>query len=208
MDNNYIEINGIVAVRPTLSHELHGEKFYSLEMATRRKSGKEDYIPVIIPQYLIDTDSVNADDWLHLVGEVRTRNAVDENGKKHLQIYVFVKEVLKPAEGDFFNLVEFTGTIVKEPLYRKTPRGREITDLLVAVNGAFGRSAYIPSIAWGRNALKCATYWIGTRVYFTGRFQSREYSKYDENGNEDLRTAYEMSAEAIEEVIDKTSEVE
>lgn len=208
MDNNTIEISGIVAVKPTLSHELHGEKFYSLEMVVKRKSNREDYVPVIISEYLIDVDNVNADDCLHLKGEVRTRNKVDETGKHHLSVYVFVKEVLEPVGKDNINELEFTGTIVRAPFYRKTPLGREITDLLIAVNGTHGRSAYIPCIAWGRTALKCSTYAVGTKVYFAGRFQSREYSKYDESGIEELKVAYEMSADTIEEIVDKMGEVE
>lgn len=198
-----IELSGEIVVEPTFSHESKGEKFFEMEIGVKRKSETVDYIPVVVSEYVM-SEEYKAGNMFHMIGEVRTHNWKDDRGKNHMKLFAFVKEVLEAVD-DYINKFEMDGYVVKHPNYRKTPLGKEVTDLLIASNRAFGRSDYIPCIAWNRNAIKSGNYKVGTKVQTTGRLQSREYKKYDEYG-EHLLVTYEVSINMIDELIDKIEE--
>ena len=199
-----IELSGEIVVEPTFNHESKGEKFFKMEIGVKRKSETVDYIPVIISEFFLNEETLKAGNMFHMMGEVRTHNWTDYKGKSHMSLFAFVKEVLE-NENRHINKFEADGYIVKCPNYRKTPLGKEVTDLLIASNRAFGRSDYIPCIAWNRNAIKSGNYKVGTKVQTTGRLHSREYKKYDEYG-EHLLVTYEVSINMIDELIDKIEE--
>lgn len=198
-----IELSGEIVVEPTFNHESKGEKFFEMEIGVKRKSETVDYIPVVVSEYVM-SEEYKAGNMFHMIGEVRTHNWKDDRGKNHMKLFAFVKEVLEAVD-DYINRFEMDGYVVKHPNYRKTPLGKEVTDLLIASNRAFGHSDYIPCIAWNRNAIKSGNYKVGTKVQTTGRLQSREYKKYDEYG-EHLLVTYEVSINMIDELIDKIGE--
>lgn len=193
---NKIILAGLVTEEPIFSHEIYGEKFYRFSISSSRKSGTQDVLPCIASEIL--KKDIEAGTEVKVCGNIRTRN-VHENDKSHLEITVFVKEVLPYEEDE--NNVELDGFICKEPTYRETPFGRQITDLLVASNRSYGKSDYIPTIAWGRMAIKSSEFDVGARVKVFGRLQCREYVKRLEDGTEETRVAYELSA-SIVKVID------
>ena len=193
---NKIVLAGLVADEPTFSHEVHGEKFYRFRLLSSRKSGNCDVLVCIVPEII--KNGINEGNMVKVFGEIRTRN-VHEDDKNHLEITVFVKEVLLYDEDE--NNVELDGFICKEPTYRETPFGRQITDLMVASNRERNhKSDYIPCIAWGRNAIRSSEFDVGTRVKVLGRLQSREYKKKIDDGIYEVRTAYELSASMVDVV--------
>ena len=190
---NKIVLAGLVTEEPTFSHEVHGEKFYHFYLSSSRQSGTCDVLPCIISEIL--KKDIEAGTEIKILGEIRTRN-VHENNKNNLEITVFVKEVLPYEEDE--NNVEMDGFICKEPIYRETPLGRQVADLLVANNRPYGKSDYIPTIAWGRNAIKTSELEVGTRVNVFGRLQSRGYTKRLDDETEEVRVAYELSASRVD----------
>lgn len=190
---NKIILSGKVTDEPTFSHEVHGEKFYRFRLLSSRQSGNCDILVCIVPEIIKNGISEGND--VKVFGEIRTRN-VHENDKNHLEITVFVKEVLLYDKDE--NIVELDGFICKEPTYRVTPFGRQITDLMVASNREYFKSDYIPCITWGRNAIRASEFNVGTRVKVFGRLQSREYIKKIEDGTEETRVAYELSANRVD----------
>lgn len=187
---NKITLSGMVASVPELSHEILGEKFYKFYLISRRTSRAEDELPCLVSEILMK--GIEADKKIKITGEIRTRNT---NG--HLKISVFAQEVF-PYDGQDKNIVDLRGFICKEPKYRITPLGRQITDFLVANNRKYGKSDYIPCITWGRNAVKVSDMPVGTELHIIGRLQSRKYQKQLPNGMRNTRTAYELSADRIE----------
>ena len=199
---NKIILSGTVTDEPTFSHEVHGEKFYRFRLLSSRKSGNCDVLVCIVPEII--KNGISEGNKVKVFGEIRTRN-VHENDKNHLEITVFVKEVLLYEEDE--NNVELDGFICKEPTYRETPFGRQITDLIVASNRERNfKSDYIPCIAWGRNAIRASEFNVGTRVKVLGRLQSREYKKKIDDGTYEVRTAYELSAYMIDVVEEREVE--
>lgn len=189
---NNIKLYGVVKTEPIFSHNSKGEDFFKFELEVIRRSGNSDILNCVIPSCY--ADRVKVDDSIGLDGEIRTRNEiVDEvTGKKRLIVYIFVKEV------DGFicfhnNEAVVYGYICKEPVFRTTPSGREICDLIIASNRESGRSDYIPTIAWGRTAERLSALDVGTGIEVHGRMQSREYTKVLDDGSSIEKIAYELS---------------
>ena len=200
---NKIVLAGLVTEEPIFSHEVHGEKFYRFRLLSSRQSGNCDVLMCTIPEII--KNGISEGNKVKVLGEIRTRN-VHENDKNHLEITVFVKEVLLYEEDE--NNVELDGFICKEPVYRETPFGRQITDLIVASNRERNyKSDYIPCIAWGRNAIRTSEFDVGTRVKVSGRLQSREYNKRLGDETYEVRTAYELSASMVD-VVEESEEID
>ena len=193
---NKIVLAGLVTEEPTFSHEVHGEKFYRFYLSSSRQSGYCDVLMCTVPEII--KNGISEGNKVKVFGEIRTRN-VHEDDKSHLEVTVFVKEVLLYEKDE--NNVELDGFICKEPVYRETPFGRQITDLIVASNRERNyKSDYIPCIAWGRNAIRTSEFNVGTRVKVSGRLQSREYNKRLGDETYEVRTAYELSAAMVDAV--------
>ena len=206
-DNNSILIGGVVVSEPEFSHEVFEEKFYSFNLETKRLSDYNDVLPVIISERLIDIKSIKNGLLVKIKGQFRSYNKLVDN-KSKLVLSIFAKEIEVVEDESVITLNEanFIGYICKNPIYRKTPLGREIADVLVAVNRSYKKSDYIPCIAWGRNAKFCETLSVGSRVKLTGRIQSRKYEKKLEDGTVLSKVAYEVSISKF--AIDKDEEKE
>ena len=199
---NKIVLAGLVTEEPTFSHEVHGEKFYRFYLSSSRQSGYCDVLMCTVPEII--KNGISEGNKVKVLGEIRTRN-VHEDDKSHLEVTVFVKEVLLYEKDE--NNVELDGFICKEPVYRETPFGRQITDLIVASNRERNyKSDYIPCIAWGRNAIRTSEFNVGTRVKISGRLQSREYNKRLGDETYEVRTAYELSAAMVDAVEESEGE--
>lgn len=208
-ENNFVKLGGVVASSLELSHELYGEKFYKFFMEIDRLSGVKDRIPVIISERLIDEQDFSIGKLIVVEGQYRSYNQVLESGKSKLILTVFVKEITTEGIDEkvkTLNELTLIGCICKAPIYRKTPLGRDIADVLVAVNRAYNKSDYIPCILWGRNAKFCQGLGIGTNVRLEGRIQAREYEKKYEDGTVETRVAYEVSVSKFEEFKEELTE--
>ena len=195
--NNRIIAVGRLEGELELSHEVMNEPFYTGTLLVKRLSGAVDRLPVTIPGKLMGMLPEQADGQLQMTGQVRSYNKVVD-GAGRLMVTLFVQGILPSPDNDTLNKVCLTGALCKPPIYRSTPFGREICDMMLAVNRAFGKSDYIPCIAWGRNAQYASRFGVGDRVRLTGRLQSREYQKLLENGEYLIRSAYEVSAFTLE----------
>ena len=192
---NSIRLAGYVDSEPRFSHKTFGEDFYIFQLSVYRKSNIADVIPCIIPSTLLGM--VTKDAKIDVVGEIRTRNVADVD-KRRCETNVFVSEIHE-FSSDNLNHVKLHGFICKEPVYRETPFGRQISDLVVACQRErTNKSDYIHSIAWGRNALRAASMEVGTEVDIEGRLQSRPYEKKHEDGSFEIKIAYELSISRIE----------
>lgn len=180
-----------ISEEPHFSHEAYGERYYSFSAECERRSGRCDVIPCLVSEKFLP--KLSSKDKILLLGQIRSCNRVVE-GKTRLLINMFVKNVSETVFDDTHNEVILQGYLCKTPSYRKTPFGREITDILLAVNRPFGRSDYIPVIAWGSNARIAAKLDVGSKLHIEGRIQSRDYEKHLESGEVFIRTAYEVSA--------------
>ena len=192
-DTNVVNIAGEILNKLEISHEIFGEKFYSTQIKIQRLSESEDLLPITISERLLSEIDLEIGKQVNVIGQLRSYNkAID--GKNKLILTIFVREITE-LEDDIKdpNSIFLDGYVCKVPIYRKTPLGREITDLLVAVNRAYNKSDYIPSIAWGRNAKFCKNLEIGDRVQVWGRIQSRGYEKKSEIGGVEKKTAFEVS---------------
>lgn len=201
-ENNNVKLGGSVASELEFSHEIYGEKFYRFYIGIERLSGITDKIPVIVSERLIDIENFKIGKIILLEGQYRSYNQIAESGKSKLILSVFAKEVTTENIDErvkTINELILIGCMCKPPIYRKTPLGRDIADILVAVNRAYNKSDYIPCILWGRNAKFCQTLGIGTNVRLEGRIQAREYEKKFENGTSEIRVAYEVSVSKFEE---------
>ncbi len=179
-----------------LSHEVMNEPFYTGTLLVKRLSGAVDRLPVTIPGKLMGL-LPQEDAQLMLTGQVRSYNKVVE-GAGRLMVTLFAQSIAPSPDNETLNKVSLTGALCKPPIYRSTPFGREICDMMLAVNRAFGKSDYIPCIAWGRNAQYASRFGVGDRVRLTGRLQSREYQKLLESGEYLSRNAYEVSCFTLE----------
>lgn len=198
--NNYIMLVGQVTSEKRFSHEIYGESFYNFDLEIPRLSGTSDIIPITISERLIANFDLNIGKKVVIEGQFRSYNTY-EDSKSRLVLTVFVKEIREKEEEEEIkvpNEVQLVGHICRKPIYRKTPFGREIADILVAVNRAYNKSDYIPCITWGRNARFCENMPVGTEIKLVGRVQSRIYEKKYEDGTIEKRTAYEVSVSSLE----------
>lgn len=200
LENNQVSIVGEIISDFQYSHEVYGEGFYMVEVAVSRLSNFSDYIPLMISERLIDTSQSYIGQKVYVTGQFRSYNRHEEL-KNRLVLSVFVREIEfieEETEEMKSNQILLDGYICKDPIYRKTPLGREIADLLVAVNRSYGKSDYIPCICWGRNARFAARFEVDVHVQIWGRIQSREYVKRLNEDEVEKRTAYEVSVSKIE----------
>lgn len=201
---NKITLSGVITKEPVFSHEVYGEKFFELEVSSSRKSGTVDTLIVCASETLLSSDNVVGSP-IKIVGEIRTRN-IHEDDKNRVRVFVFAREVLTYNNTHDENCVELEGYICKQPKYRETPLGREIADVLVACNRPYGKSDYIPTVAWGRNARRVGDMSVADKINVNGRLQSREYTKHYDDGTEEVKVTYELSANMIELVKDEREE--
>ncbi|MGL5437171.1 MAG: single-stranded DNA-binding protein [Lachnospiraceae bacterium] len=200
MENNKVSVIGMITSGFTFSHEVFGEGFYVVDVAVNRLSDQADIIPLMISERLIDIDQDYRGNTIEAIGQFRSYNR-HEGVKNRLVLSVFVREISFMEEFTDYtktNQIFLDGYICKTPIYRKTPLGREIADLLLAVNRPYGKSDYIPCIAWGRNARFASSFEVGTRVQLWGRVQSREYTKKLNETECEKRVAYEVSVSKLE----------
>ena len=195
LENNKVFLVGMVRSNPVFSHEIYGEGFYTLMLEVERLSKNFDIIPITVSERLL-SNNFDVGKKVAIKGQFRSYNK-SENGKSHLFLTVFVREVMDVDESMNPNIIELTGFVCKEPVYRTTPFKREICDLLLAVNRAYNKSDYLPCIAWGRNARFIKNIDIGKRVNIIGRIQSREYQKKNDKDEITTKTAYEISISKI-----------
>ena len=199
-EHNALTLCGVIETEPTLDHEVFGEHFYRLDVSVPRLSGAQDILPVTISERLMNSQ-VTPGVRVGIVGQLRSYNKV-MGGAGRLLLTAFVQRLVAPDETENPNLIRLTGAICKPPAFRTTPFGREITDLMLAVNRAFGKSDYIPCIAWGRTARYAAGLHVGDKLEVQGRFQSREYQKQMPDGSVINRVAYEVSLSRLTAVKD------
>ena len=200
IENNQVTIMGQVDSEFEFSHEVFGEGFYIVEVLVKRRSNSDDRIPLMISERLIDVTQDYWGEYIAAHGQFRSYNRHEEQ-KNRLVLSVFVREVEfveEEPEGAKTNSILLDGYICKEPVYRKTPLGREIADLLLAVNRPYGKSDYIPCICWGRNARFASGFEVGEHVQVLGRIQSREYIKKLSETETQKRIAYEVSVSKLE----------
>lgn len=185
-ENNNVLLIGSVASEPIFHHEYDGEQFYSVTLKSDRTSSASDFVPVFVSDKWLDT-YLGGEEIIEIHGELRSYNEHCDDGT-HLKLNVFANELF-PTEYADENDIFLRGYLCKPPNYRKTPKGREITDLTLAVNRSYGKTDYIPVICWGRTALLAKRLKTGDQIEIEGRIQSREYTK-----NGEIKTAYEVSA--------------
>ena len=200
IENNQVTIIGEIASDFTFSHEVFGEGFYMVEVKVKRLSNSEDRIPLMISERLIDVTRDYTGEYIMVNGQFRSYNRHEEK-KNRLVLSVFVRELEfldEIDENEKTNQIFLDGYICKEPIYRKTPLGREIADVLLAVNRSYGKSDYIPCICWGRNARFASGFTVGSHIQIVGRVQSREYVKRIDEENVEHRVAYEVSVSKVD----------
>ena len=203
IENNQVTIMGKVATEFSFSHEVFGEGFYMVEVEVKRLSNSEDRIPLMISERLIDVTQDYTGEYIMVHGQFRSYNRHEEQ-KNRLVLSVFVREISfmeEEPDGTKTNSIWLDGYICKEPIYRKTPLGREIADLLLAVNRPYGKSDYIPCICWGRNARYASGFEVGEHVQLLGRIQSRDYVKRISDTETEKRVAYEVSVSKLEKTL-------
>lgn len=201
--NNVVSMEGTFVTPFTFSHEVFGEGFYTAAMSVPRLSEHHDDIIILVSERLIDVNTDMTGVKAKVQGQFRSYNHHDGD-KNRLVLSVFARDVefldADQVVDGTKNEIYLNGYICKEPIYRKTPLGREITDILVAVNRPYGKSDYIPCIAWGRNARFSSEFQIGTHVEIWGRIQSREYTKKISDTEFEERVAYEVSISKMNEI--------
>ena len=188
---NQITLRGTLVSMPQFSHENHGRRFFRFLLEIPRLSGAVDTLPVIAEEEILLGTDLSDGEMLTVAGQIRSHN-VRSDGKRHLLIFVFANAIIC-EDGHPINDVVLEGPICREPTYRRTPLGREICDVMLAIPRAFRRADYLPCILWGRTALETSSCHTRDILQIRGRLQSRIYTKVTENGSEE-RTAYEISA--------------
>lgn len=195
--NNYAQLCGTLDGPPVFSHENRQERFFRFPLRTERLSGAADVINVLARERLLEEMGIAALPRLRITGEVRTFNNTGGTGAK-LVISLFARRIALCDAPQDENLVLLTGALCKPPVFRRTPLGREICDLMVAVNRHYGRSDYLPCLAWGERAYAASCWNVGDVVSLTGRLQSRSYQKTLPDGTVEPRTAFEISVMEID----------
>ncbi|MEE1304300.1 MAG: single-stranded DNA-binding protein [Agathobacter sp.] len=196
-ENNQVSLVGEIVSDFEYSHEVYGEGFYLVELSVSRLSDFVDYIPVMVSERLINVEESYIGQQVYIGGQFRSFNRHDEK-RNRLVLTVFAREIELTDNEEAMNQIFLDGYICKDAIYRKTPLGREIADLLVAVNRSYGKSDYIPCICWGRNARFASGFEVGTHVQIWGRIQSREYVKKITETQIEQRIAYEVSVSKID----------
>lgn len=198
-DGNHVVLVGRKASDFVFSHETAGEYFYTFTLESSRYSSTPDRVPVVVSDRIISTEDFN-NGSVCVIGQIRSFDRKTKN-KKHLDVYVFASDIFYVDEPDR-NDVFLAGYVCRTPIYRATPNGRQITDIMLSVPRHYKKSDYIPCIVWGRNAKFASGLEVGERIGVTARFQSREYNKKD-NDEIEQKTAYEMSVSKIERLPDE-----
>ncbi|MCH5342993.1 MAG: single-stranded DNA-binding protein [Acetatifactor sp.] len=210
IENNQVTVMGEVVSEFSYSHEIFGEGFYMVDVSVKRLSESYDIIPVMVSERLLDVSMSYVGMLICVNGQFRSYNRHEEK-KNRLVLSVFAREiefVEQVEESSKTNQIYLDGYICKEPIYRKTPLGREIADLLLAVNRPYGKSDYIPCICWGRNARYANNFKVGERCAIWGRIQSREYMKKLDEEHVEKRIAFEVSVSKLELVTEETEVLE
>lgn len=208
IENNKVTLSGEIVSNFEFDHECYGEKFYTAMIVIERLSGVKDVIQVVVSDRLIDMKADWTGSFVKVSGQFRSYNK-HEGDRNRLVLHVFAKEFEEfeemPFSDNHSNYIFCDGYICKQPIYRKTPLGREIADILLAVNRPYGKSDYIPCITWGRNARFASDLEVGTRLQIDGRIQSREYMRRISDDEYETRTAYEVSISKLT-VVEETEE--
>ena len=210
IENNQVSIMGKIASGFTFSHQVYGEGFYLVDLLVKRLSDSEDRIPLMVSERLVDVTQDYEGEYIMVQGQFRSYNR-HEGIRNRLELSGFVREVRFMEEFTDYtktNRISLDGYICKPPVYRRTPLGREIADILLAVNRPYGKSDYIPCISWARNARYASGLEVGSRVRTWGRVQSREYVKQLSEAECEKRIAYEVSISRLEEVKDYVRETD
>lgn len=206
MNNNRLQLTGVISKEPTYSHEVFGEGFYETMITVPRLSDQTDTIPVTISDRLISQNGIEVGAKVSIVGQFRSYNKTDGE-RSRLLLTAFVRDVVDENEIENPNQIDICGYICKPPVYRTTPFKREICDVLLAVNRAYNKSDYIPCILWGRNARFVETLPVGSKISVSGRIQSRKYIKNLGDDKCEERIAYEVSVSKVTlEREDRTSD--
>ncbi|MCH5266744.1 MAG: single-stranded DNA-binding protein [Lachnospiraceae bacterium] len=203
--NNQVTIAGEVVSEFSFSHEVYGEHFYVVNIAVCRLSNSYDVIPVMVSERLMDVTADYRGCILQVSGQFRSYNRHEEN-RNRLVLSVFAREAALVEQEDDDqnpNYIFLDGYVCKHPVYRKTPLGREIADVLLAVNRPYGKSDYIPCICWGRNARFADKFEVGSHIQIWGRIQSREYQKKIGEEQYEKRVAYEVSVSKLEYIAEE-----
>ena len=207
--NNQAQVSGVIIDEFKFNHEIYAEKFYTFTLNIPRLSGTDDFVHVMISERLLSGEDYKTGDKVDIEGQFRSYNSYEDSGENRLVLTIFAKDI-KKSDGEKNhnpNSLYLNGYICKEPVYRTTPFGREITDLLIAVNRSYNKSDYIPVIAWGRNARYANTLNVGDNVKVWGRIQSRNYQKRISEDEVITKTAYEVSVNRLELVDNEKEEV-
>lgn len=199
LKNNIVNIYGEIYTMPEYSHEVYGEEFYEFILKVNRLSDSYDLVPVTISNRLINDFKIGKK--IGIEGQFRSYNKQVDN-KSKLMLTVFVRNLVDYNELTNPNYIEVIGYVCKEPTYRTTPFNREICDILIAVNRSYNKSDYLPLIAWGRNARYSKNFKVGDRIKIVGRIQSRDYVKKISDEESVTKTAYEVSLNKIEKLVD------
>ena len=188
---NSVILRGELAGLPQFSHENHRKRFYRFTLSVPRLSGTVDQLPIVAEESILNAMDLSGGEMITVVGQIRSHN-VPTDGHRRLLVFVFAHQIYC-EDGEPVNDVNLTGVLCREPVYRRTPLGREICDVMLAVKRAYRRSDYLPCILWGRTAVEVSRCHVGDTVTICGRLQSREYTKLTAEGSQ-IRTAYEISA--------------
>ena len=208
--NNEVHLAGEADSEPVFSHEVYGEKFLTFVLKVPRLSNISDFINITVSERLIKNKPIKKGDFIEVDGQFRSYNNYSQTGNK-LVLTVFARDLARMCEVGSVknpNYIFLNGFVCKTPVYRITPFGREITDLLIAVNRAYNKSDYMPCIAWGRNARFSSDLAVGTNIKIWGRIQSREYQKRISETETVTKTAFEISISKMETEIESESEEE
>ena len=205
-ENNVVNLRGELDNKLEFSHEIFGEKFYNMKIKINRLSDSFDILPMTVSERLLQDIDLDKQNLVNVIGQLRSYNKT-LNNKNRLVLTVFVREIKSiDEENKDPNSIFLDGYVCKEPVYRKTPLGREITDLLVAINRPYNKSDYIPWIVWGRNAKFAKNLKVGDRIQLWGRVQSREYEKKIDENNVVKKMAYEVSISKIKKLDENNNE--
>lgn len=211
LENNSVNLVGRLLSGPEFSHEVYGEGFYIINIQVPRLSDAYDIIPVMFSERLISPDIINENQYLIVEGQFRSYNNYNSESGHKLMLTVFAREIEVSDEevtNKNPNQISLNGFVCRKPIYRTTPFGREISDILLAVNRAYNKSDYIPCIAWGRNARFAGTFEVGDNIRVWGRIQSRTYQKKLSDDEVEERVAYEISVSKMEVVKENNNKKE